>query len=67
MLVGGMVLVGFMTSAHFIYIPAVFVFGAVIGFVAGGRAAEMRKAESVERDRRRAARKARRERNAPVA
>ncbi|MEM6995274.1 MAG: hypothetical protein AAF721_32490 [Myxococcota bacterium] len=49
-----------MTLAHFVYIPAVFLLGAIIGYVLGGRAAEMAKAEVEDKDTRRAARRARR-------
>lgn len=45
-----------MTLAHFIYIPGVLLFGVVIGYILGGRAAELAKAESDDKARRRSAR-----------
>lgn len=51
-----------MTSAHFIYIPGVFVLGSVVGYLAGIKAVDSARKDTVERDRRREARKARRER-----
>lgn len=54
------VLVAEMTSAHFIYIPGVFVLGTVIGYVLGGRAAQSAKEEASLREQRRAARRSRR-------
>lgn len=49
-----------MTLAHFVYIPGLLLLGAVIGYVLGGRAAEMDKVEAEDKDSRRAARRARR-------
>ncbi|EDM74529.1 hypothetical protein PPSIR1_01252 [Plesiocystis pacifica SIR-1] len=49
-----------MTLAHFIYIPGMILLGAVIGFVLGGRKAELARDEQADKDRRRAARDARR-------
>ena len=45
-----------MTLAHFIYIPGVLLFGIVVGFILGGRAAELAKAETDDKTRRRNAR-----------
>lgn len=45
-----------MTLAHFIYIPGVLLFGVVVGYILGGRAAEMARAEKSEKDARRQAR-----------
>jgi hypothetical protein len=56
-----------MTLAHFVYIPGILLVGAVIGYVLGGRAAETAKAEKVDRDRRREARRARRAAGEPRA
>lgn len=53
-------LVAEMTSAHFIYIPGVFVLGTVVGYVLGGRAAQSDRAEESLREQRRAARRSRR-------
>ncbi len=50
-----------MTLAHFIYIPGVLLVGIVIGYILGGRAAEGARAEAEDKDRRRAARRARRD------
>jgi hypothetical protein len=50
-----------MTLAHFIYIPGVLIVGIVIGYVLGGRAAEGARNNVDEKDRRRAARRARRD------
>lgn len=53
-----------MTLAHFIYIPGLLLIGIVIGYVLGGRAVETSRADAAEKDRRREARRARRERQA---
>ncbi|MEM7157803.1 MAG: hypothetical protein AAF799_33495 [Myxococcota bacterium] len=45
-----------MTLAHFIYIPGIVLLGVAIGYVLGGRAAEMARAEKADKDKRRAAR-----------
>lgn len=45
-----------MTLAHFIYIPGVLIFGIVVGYILGGRAAELAKAEGDEKAQRRNAR-----------
>jgi len=45
-----------MTLAHFIYIPGVLLFGIVIGYILGGRAAELAKADADDKTRRRNAR-----------
>ena len=50
-----------MTLAHFVYIPGVFLLGIVIGYVLGGRAAEMVKGEAADKGSRRSARRARRQ------
>ncbi len=49
-----------MTTGHFIYIPGILLLGIVIGFVLGGRKAELARDEQAEKDERRAAREARR-------
>lgn len=49
-----------MTTGHFIYIPGILLLGIVIGFVLGGRKAELARSEQAEKDERRAAREARR-------
>lgn len=49
-----------MTLAHFIYIPGILLVGLVIGYVLGGRAEQMQRADRDERDQRRDARRARR-------
>ena len=49
-----------MTLGHFIYIPGMLLLGIVIGFVLGGRKAELEAGEAAEKDQRRAAREARR-------
>lgn len=49
-----------MTTGHFIYIPGILLLGIVIGFVLGGRKAELARGEQAEKDERRAAREARR-------
>ena len=38
-----------MTLAHFIYIPGVLLVGLVIGYVLGGRAEQMQRAERSDR------------------
>jgi hypothetical protein len=45
-----------MTLAHFIYIPGVFLLGIVLGYILGGRAAELAKAEADDKSKRRNAR-----------
>lgn len=45
-----------MSLAHFIYIPGVLIFGVVVGYILGGRAAEMAKVEADDKTRRRNAR-----------
>ena len=47
-----------MTLAHFIYIPGVLLFGIVVGYVLGGRAAQMADAEQQDKAQRRKAREA---------
>ncbi|MCX4239842.1 hypothetical protein [Paraliomyxa miuraensis] len=47
-----------MTLAHFIYIPGVLLFGIVVGYILGGRAAQMSKAEADDKAQRRSAREA---------
>lgn len=54
-----------MTSAHFIYIPGIFLLGIVIGYILGGRAAEANKAEAAHKQARRDARRARAARDQP--
>jgi len=54
-------LVAEMTTAHFIYIPGVFILGTVIGYVLGGKAAESNRKDAAQRDLRREARRARRD------
>lgn len=49
-----------MTLGHFIYIPGMLLLGIVIGFVLGGRKAELARADAEDKDRRKAARDARR-------
>ncbi|MFV8753088.1 hypothetical protein ACNOYE_21275 [Nannocystaceae bacterium ST9] len=49
-----------MTTGHFIYIPGILLLGIVIGFVLGGRKAELARSDESEKDERRAAREARR-------
>ena len=48
-----------MTSAHWIYIPGMILLGLVIGYVLGGRRAELAREDEADKDRRRAAREAR--------
>lgn len=48
-----------MTLGHFVYIPGILLLGIVIGWVLGGRAVETAKADKAEKDRARAARRAR--------
>lgn len=45
-----------MTLAHFIYIPGVLLFGIVVGYILGGRAAMLAKAEADDKAKRRSAR-----------
>lgn len=45
-----------MSLAHFIYIPALLILGAVVGYILGGRASELAKAETDDKARRRSAR-----------
>jgi hypothetical protein len=45
-----------MTLAHFIYIPGVLLLGIVVGYILGGRAAELAKAEADDKTRRKHAR-----------
>lgn len=45
-----------MTLAHFIYIPGVLLLGIVLGYILGGRAAELAKADADDKTRRRSAR-----------
>ena len=49
-----------MTLGHFIYIPGILLLGMVIGYVLGGRAAEVTRRDDAEKDARRSAREARR-------
>ena len=48
-----------MTAGHFIFIPSVMLFGIVIGWVLGSRAAKDAYAQELKRREERAARKAR--------
>lgn len=50
-----------MTAAHFIYIPMVAIFGVVLGFILGGRAARDAMAMDQKKAERRAAARAERE------
>jgi hypothetical protein len=45
-----------MTLAHFIYIPGVLLLGIALGYILGGRAAELAKAEADDKTQRRNAR-----------
>lgn len=54
-----------MPLAHFIYIPGVLLVGIALGYVLGGRAAQSATAEATHKDKRREARRARRERGEP--
>lgn len=54
-----------MTTGHFIYIPGILLLGIVIGFVLGGRKAELARTDAGEQDERRAARDARRRAERP--
>lgn len=56
-----------MTLGHFIYIPGILLLGIVIGFVLGGRKAELAAGEQADKDRRKAAREARRRARGPDA
>lgn len=47
-----------MTLGHFLYIPGVLCLGLLIGYILGGRAAEVARADREEVARRRAARQA---------
>lgn len=49
-----------MTLGHFIYIPGMLLLGIVIGYVLGGRRAELAADDQSEKDQRKAARDARR-------
>ena len=49
-----------MTLGHFIYIPGMLLLGIVIGYVLGGRKAELAAGDQIEKDQRKAARDARR-------
>lgn len=49
-----------MTLGHFIYIPGILLLGIIIGYVLGGRAAQTVAQDREDRDKRRAAREARR-------
>ena len=49
-----------MTLGHFIYIPGMLLLGIVIGYVLGGRKAELDAGDQIEKDQRKAARDARR-------
>ena len=51
-----------MTLAHFVYIPGILLVGIVIGYILGGRAVEMARADKADKSRRRQARRARRDR-----
>ncbi len=48
-----------MTLAHFVYIPGLLLLGIVIGWVLGGRAADGARADKAQKERARAARRAR--------
>ena len=52
-----------MTLGHFLYIPGVLCLGLLIGYILGGRAAEVARADADQQARRRAARQAAREAN----
>ena len=47
-----------MTLGHFLYIPGVLCLGLLIGYILGGRAAEVARADHDQQARRRAARQA---------
>ena len=49
-----------MTLGHFVYIPGILLLGVVIGYVLGGRSAALAKEDAQDKDRRKAARDARR-------
>ncbi|KIG15040.1 hypothetical protein DB30_06072 [Enhygromyxa salina] len=49
-----------MTLGHFIYIPGMLLLGIVIGYVIGGRKAELAAGDQADKDQRKAARDARR-------
>lgn len=50
-----------MTLGHFLYIPGVLCLGLLIGYILGGRAAEVARADHEQQARRRAARQTARE------
>ncbi len=50
-----------MTSAHFIYIPGIVLLGIVIGYILGGRAAQLSGNDKAGKDDRRQARRRARE------
>jgi hypothetical protein len=50
-----------MTLGHFLYIPGVLCLGLLIGYILGGRAAEVARADRDEQARRRAARQSARQ------
>jgi len=50
-----------MTLGHFLYIPGVLCLGLLIGYILGGRAAEVARADREQQARRRAARQTARE------
>jgi hypothetical protein len=50
-----------MTLGHFLYVPGVLCLGLLIGYILGGRAAEVARADHEQQARRRAARDAARD------
>jgi len=54
-----------MTLGHFLYIPGVLCLGLLIGYILGGRAAEVARADADQQARRRAARQAARQTDEP--
>ena len=50
-----------MTLGHFLYVPGVLCLGLLIGYILGGRAAEVARADHGQQARRRAARQAARQ------
>lgn len=50
-----------MTLGHFLYVPGVLCLGLLIGYILGGRAAEVARADHEQQARRRAARQTARE------
>jgi hypothetical protein len=48
------------TLGHFIYIPGMLMLGIVVGYILGGRASRAQAGDALEKDRRAAARDARR-------